>query len=87
MPSLNLKLKKLEIAALLDELARDNKRSYVKEKSRREELLAEAIESVLDWLNDVWRVVYEYSTNFSKAHASLLYASQAIQQIGNARIG
>ncbi|KAG0697112.1 hypothetical protein DFH29DRAFT_947920 [Suillus ampliporus] len=87
MPSLNLKAKKMEIAALLDELARDNKRSYVKEKSRKEELLAEVIESVIDWLNDIWRVVYEYGTNFSKAHACLLYASQAVEQIGNARVG
>lgn len=87
MPSLNLKAKKLEIASLLDELARDHKRSFVKEKSRKEELLAEVIESVIDWLNDIWRVVYEYGTNFSKAHACLLYASQAVNQIGNARVG
>ncbi|KAG1840931.1 hypothetical protein DFJ58DRAFT_732682 [Suillus subalutaceus] len=71
MPSLNLKAKKLEIASLLDELARDHKRSYVKEKSRKEELLAEVIESVIDWLNDIWRVIYEY----------------AVEQIGNARVG
>jgi len=87
MPSLNLKLKKLEIATLLDELARDNKRSYVKQKSRREDLLAELIDSVIDWLNGIWIVVYEYRTNFSKAHACLLYVSQAIQEIGNARVG
>lgn len=87
MPSLNLKAKKLEIASLLDELARDHKRSFVKEQSRKEELLAEVIESVIDWLNDIWRVVYEYGTNFSKAHACLLYASQAVEQIGNARVG
>ncbi|OAX35755.1 hypothetical protein K503DRAFT_773145 [Rhizopogon vinicolor AM-OR11-026] len=87
MPSLNLKVKKMEIVALLDELARDNKRSYVKEKSRREELLAEVIDSAIDWLNQIWRVVYEYGTNFSKAHDCLLYASQALEQIGNARVG
>jgi hypothetical protein len=87
MPSLNLKAKKLEIASLLDELARDHKRSYMKEKSRKEELLTEAIESVISWLNDIWRVVYEYGTNFSKAHACLLYVSQAVEQIGNARVG
>ncbi|KAG2126274.1 hypothetical protein DEU56DRAFT_916078 [Suillus clintonianus] len=87
MPSLNLKAKKMEVTSLLDELARDNKRSYVKEQSRKEELLAEVIESVIDWLNDIWRVVYEYGTNFSKAHACLLYASQAVEQIGNARVG
>ncbi|KAG2053769.1 hypothetical protein BDR06DRAFT_956074 [Suillus hirtellus] len=87
MPSLNLKAKKLEIASLLDELARDHKRSYVKEKSRKEELLAEAIESVIDWLNDIWKVIYEYGTNFSKAHDCLLYAFKAIEQIGDARVG
>lgn len=77
----------MEIAIILDELTRDNKRSYVKKKSRREELLLEVIESIIDWLNDIWKVVYEYGTNFSKAHAALLYASQAIEQVGNARVG
>ncbi|KAG2065916.1 hypothetical protein BDR04DRAFT_1160933 [Suillus decipiens] len=87
MPSLNLEAKKWEIVSLLDELARDHKRTYVKERSHKEELLTEVIESIIDWLNDIWRVVYEYGTNFSKAHACLLYVSQAVEQIGNAQIG
>lgn len=87
MPSLNLEAKKWEIVSLLDELARDHKRTYVKERSHKEELLTEVIGSIIDWLNDIWRVVYEYGTNFSKAHACLLYVSQAVEQIGNAQIG
>ncbi|KAG1838983.1 hypothetical protein F4604DRAFT_1691455 [Suillus subluteus] len=55
MPSLNLQAKELKIASLLDELTRHHKHVYVKEKSRKEELLAEVIESVIYWLDDIWR--------------------------------
>ncbi|KAF9236903.1 hypothetical protein BU15DRAFT_63625 [Melanogaster broomeanus] len=83
MPSLNLKGKKSEICGLLLELSRDAKRSIVKERSRREELLSEAVDSLAQWLNDIWKVVYEYRTNFRMAHACLLFACDAMDQIGN----
>lgn len=82
MPSLNLKAKKSEICALLLELSRDSKRSFIKERSRKEELLSEVVNSLAQWLNDVWKVVYEYRTNFSVAHACLLFACDALDQIG-----
>ena len=83
MPSLNLKAKKAEITALVLELARDSKRSLIKERSRRDQLLSEAVDSLAQWLNDIWRVVFEFRTNFTLAHACLLYACDALDQIGN----
>ncbi|KAH0839332.1 hypothetical protein J3R83DRAFT_14 [Lanmaoa asiatica] len=83
MPSLNLKAKKAEIAALLLELSRDSKRSLIKERSHREQLLSEAVDSLAQWLNDIWKVVFEFRTNFRVAHACLLFACDALDQIGN----
>lgn len=83
MPALNLKAKKAEIAALLLELSRDSKRAIIKERSRREQLLSEAIDSLAKWLNDIWKVVFEFRTNFRVAHACLLFACDALDQIGN----
>ncbi|KAF8838669.1 hypothetical protein BDN67DRAFT_67338 [Paxillus ammoniavirescens] len=83
MPSLNLKAKKSEICTLLLELSRDSKRSLIKERSRREELISEAVDSLAQWLNDVWKVIYEYRTNFKLAHGCLLFACDALDQIGS----
>ncbi|KIJ59771.1 hypothetical protein HYDPIDRAFT_177707 [Hydnomerulius pinastri MD-312] len=82
MPALNLKAKKSEICSLLLELSRDSKRSFIKERSRREEFLSEVVDSLAQWLGDVWKVVYEYRANFRVAHACLLFASDALDQIG-----
>ncbi|KAI9566739.1 hypothetical protein HD554DRAFT_2114737 [Boletus coccyginus] len=81
MPPLNLKAKKAEIAALLLELARDAKRALVKERSRREQLLSEAVDTLAKWLTDIWKVVFEFRTNFAAAHACLLFACDALDQI------
>jgi hypothetical protein len=87
MPALNLKAKKAEIAALLLELSRDSKRALVKERSRREQLLSEAVDTLAKWLNEIWRVVFEFRTHFALAHACLLFACDALDQIGNASGG
>ncbi|KAF8121420.1 hypothetical protein EV363DRAFT_1421354 [Boletus edulis] len=83
MPALNPKAKKAEIASLLLELSRDSKRSVIKERSRKEQLLSEAIDSLVQWLNDIWKVVYEFRTNYKVAHACLLFACDALDRIGN----
>ncbi|EGO01413.1 hypothetical protein SERLA73DRAFT_85050 [Serpula lacrymans var. lacrymans S7.3] len=87
LPSLDLKAKRAEINGLLDELNRDSKRSFVKERSNVEELLMETIDSLLDWLNNIWQVVYEFRTNYSLAHTCLLFASDVLENIANARTG
>ncbi|KAG8218068.1 hypothetical protein J3R82DRAFT_3570 [Butyriboletus roseoflavus] len=82
MPSLNLKAKKAEIATLMLELSRDSRRSLIKERSRREQLLSEAVDSLVQWLNDIWKVAYEFRTNFTLAHTCLLFARDVLDQIG-----
>ena len=85
IPVLNLRSKQREVNALLDELHRDAKRSFVKDRSRRTGLLEQTIESVTCWFNDIWRVVYEHNVDFMLAHKSLIFTINAIDQIGHGR--
>lgn len=64
IPKLDLKAKKIEIQGLLDAITTDSKRSFVKERSNKDALVSEIVDSLTDWLNDIWTVVYEYKVNF-----------------------
>jgi hypothetical protein len=70
LPSLHLSRKKREIRALLDEVARESKRGFVRDGGAggggggRDRLVVEIIDSLTDWLGDIWSVVYEYKVNF-----------------------
>lgn len=64
MPKLDLKAKKLEIKQLLDAFNKDAKRSFIQEHSNKDTLASEVIDSLTDWLNDIWIVVYEFQANF-----------------------
>lgn len=79
----DLKAKEKEITNLLDELRRDSKRALIDSKSNRDELLDEAIQSLLCWLNDIWRVVYEHNVNFALAHACLIFAAGSLLELGS----
>lgn len=83
MPPLDLRANKAAVTALLLELSRDAKRAIIKERSRREQLLAEAVDTVARWLGDIWIVACEFRTNFALAHACLLFACDALEQIAN----
>ncbi|KAJ7755163.1 hypothetical protein B0H16DRAFT_1541273 [Mycena metata] len=78
VPILDLKGKKKEIYGLLDELARDGKQGIIRERSNRDEILAEIVDSMLNWLNDIWLVVYEYNVHFEHAHACLLFTADIL---------
>nr|GAT47193.1 predicted protein [Mycena chlorophos] len=77
-PDLNMRAKKREINGLVDELVRDAKRSIVRERSRRDELMQEIVDSMVDWLNDIWSVVYEHRVNFEEAHRCLLFLGETL---------
>ena len=83
VPKLDLRAKRKEVTWLLDELAKDAKISFIKERSARSEILEEIIDSLLDWLNDIWSVVYEHNVNFSLAHSCLLFVAEALGQLSN----
>ncbi|TFK83254.1 hypothetical protein K466DRAFT_589876 [Polyporus arcularius HHB13444] len=85
IPVLDLKAKKREVNTLLDELHRDAKRSFVKERSHRSELLDQTVDSITSWLNDIWRVVYEHNVDFALAHECLLFTMNTLDQIGHGR--
>ncbi|KAH9949186.1 hypothetical protein B0H21DRAFT_157497 [Amylocystis lapponica] len=87
LPVLDLKAKKNEISALLEELHKDAKRSFVKERSNKSELLNEAVASLTNWLNDIWSVVYEHNVSFMHAHKCLLFVAGTLEHISSGRSG
>ncbi|KAJ7886171.1 hypothetical protein B0H14DRAFT_3082191 [Mycena olivaceomarginata] len=70
IPTLDLKGKKKELYGLLDDLARDSKRAII-------------VDSMLNWLNDIWTVVYEYNVNFDQAHACLLFVAEILSTLNS----
>jgi hypothetical protein len=87
VPILDLKGKHKEFDCLLDEIRRESKRAIVKDRSNKEEILEEAIDSLITWLNDIWGFVYEYNVNFELAHKCLLYCHGLLSEIGQAGVG
>ncbi|EPQ59835.1 hypothetical protein GLOTRDRAFT_136589 [Gloeophyllum trabeum ATCC 11539] len=85
IPILNLKQKRKEVNALLDELEKDMKRSFVKGRSIRDELLSEIVDSLTDWLNDIWSIIYEYKVDFEEAHRCLVYAASVLEDLSSSR--
>lgn len=85
IPVLDLKAKQREVNALLDELHRDAKRSFVKERSHRTELIEQTVESVTSWLNDIWCIVYEHNVDFLLAHRALIFVVNVLDQIAHGR--
>ncbi|KAF5372000.1 hypothetical protein D9615_008131 [Tricholomella constricta] len=75
MPKLDLKSKKKEVNFLMQALSRDAKTAMTKERSNREELLAEVVDSLTDWLSDIWSVVYEFRDSYLQAHVCLLFVA------------
>ncbi|KAL1686105.1 hypothetical protein GGG16DRAFT_128937 [Schizophyllum commune] len=81
MPNLDLKGKRREMANVLAELTRDSKRAFVRERSNRDELLEEAVDTIIGWLSDIWRAVYEFKAGFAHAHACLLWCAEMVSEI------
>jgi len=87
-PKLDLKSKRKQVNWLFDELARDAKVSFTKERSNRDELLAEVLKTLTGWLPTIWSVVYEHQINFTLAHACLLFVADGLVQLtDNASLG
>ncbi|KAG5638232.1 hypothetical protein H0H81_001106 [Sphagnurus paluster] len=75
MPKLDLKSKKKEVNYLMDALHRDAKTAITKERSKREELLSEMIDTLTEWLSNIWSVVYEFRDCYAQAHMCLLFTA------------
>jgi hypothetical protein len=81
IPKLDYFTKRTELEGLLNEIERDQKQSlYVKERSTREKLFEETIDSLSTWVNDIWSVTFEYRTNFRLAHQCLLLAAEILRR-------
>lgn len=81
IPKLDYVTKRTELEGLLNEIQRDQKQSlYIKERSVREKLFEETIDSLSTWINDIWSVTFEYQTNFRLAHKCLLLAAEILRR-------
>lgn len=65
----------------MDELNKDAKSAFIKERSNRDELLSELIDSLTSWLNTIWSVAYEHNVNFVHAHSCLLFVADVFTQL------
>ncbi|KAF9074674.1 hypothetical protein BDP27DRAFT_1316635 [Rhodocollybia butyracea] len=83
IPSVDLRGKKKEIRSLLNDLRRDSKRAFLKERSNRVEIFSEIIETLTSWMAQIWRVVYEHKVHFAQAHAALLYIWEVILELND----
>ena len=82
-PNLDLQAKTLEVNGLLDELSKDVRSTAAPSYScaSREELLRESVESVADWLGDVWTVAFEFRVDYMKAHSCLLFSLGVLDHV------
>ncbi|KAK0490307.1 hypothetical protein IW261DRAFT_6296 [Armillaria novae-zelandiae] len=88
IPLLDLQGKKKEINGLLADLTRNAKCSLVKDRSNRDELLIEIIDSISAWLSTIWVVVYEHCVHFRLAHQCLLFITDVLERLGDvSRVG
>lgn len=88
IPLLDLQGKKKEINGLLADLARDAKCSFVKDRSNRDELLTEIIDTISVWLSTIWIVIYEHHVHFRQAHQCLLFIAGVLGRLDDGtRVG
>lgn len=66
---------------LLDALIRDSKCAFIKERSNRDEIMHEILDTLVTWVSDIWTVVYEHQVHFREAHNCLLIAASIVGQI------
>jgi hypothetical protein len=82
IPKLDYYSKRTELEGLLNEIERDQKQSlYIKERSEREQLFEETMDSLSNWVNDIWSVIFEYQTNFRLAHQCLILAAEMLRRM------
>jgi hypothetical protein len=82
IPNLDYLAKRTELDGLLGEIERDQKQSlFIKERSTRDKLFEETIDTLSTWVNDIWSVIFEYQTNFRLAHQCLLLAAEMLRRM------
>jgi len=82
IPKLDYNAMRTELEQLLNDIERDQKQAqYIKERSAREKLFEETIDSLSTWVNDIWSVIFEYQTNFRLAHQCLLLAAEILSRM------
>ncbi|KAF6743046.1 hypothetical protein DFP72DRAFT_755938, partial [Ephemerocybe angulata] len=81
VPKLDLRGKRKQVNAMVDLFTRESKMSMFGERTRREEVVSEIMETLTGWLGDVWSAFYEHRVQYSTAHHCLLYVAEVLNQL------
>lgn len=81
MPKIDFKAKRKQVDWLFQQIRHDSKVAFVKERSNRDDLIRECLNTLTNWLGNIWLVVYEHNAQFNIAHTCLLYVSEALAQL------
>lgn len=84
-PVLDLSAKRRELVDLLDELQRDGKRSFMKERTNLHEVLHEIFDSLTSWMGDIWSTAFEHRINFARVHDCLMFIANTLERVTTSR--
>ncbi|KAL5530848.1 hypothetical protein ACEPAF_7106 [Sanghuangporus sanghuang] len=81
IPQVDVAAKKKEIEGLLDELSREAKFTPRSSGNKYDIMFLEIIESVAQWLNELWSLAFEFGLDFPRVHACLLMSMSILDQV------
>ncbi|KAL5508679.1 hypothetical protein ACEPAH_6300 [Sanghuangporus vaninii] len=81
IPQVDVAAKKKEIESLLGELSREAKFIPRSSGDKYDIMFLEIIESVAQWLNELWSLAFEFGLDFPHVHACLLASMSILDQV------
>ncbi|KAL5488473.1 hypothetical protein ACEPAI_6591 [Sanghuangporus weigelae] len=81
IPQVDVAAKKKEIESLLDELSREAKISPRSSGNKYDMVILEIIESIVQWLNELWSLAFEFGLDFPRVHACLLTSMSTLDEV------
>ncbi|KAL5512179.1 hypothetical protein ACEPAG_3464 [Sanghuangporus baumii] len=81
IPQVDVAAKKREIEGLLDELSRETKIYPRSSETKYDMIILEIIESVVQWLNELWSLAFEFGLDFPRVHTCLLTSMSTLDEV------
>lgn len=87
IPQIDMAAKRKEIQGLFEELQKESRFASRSGGSEFEALLLEAIESVVEWLNDLWSLGVDFGLDFIRVHSALLTSESILDHVRSLKGG
>lgn len=87
IPQIDMAAKRKEIQGLFEELQKESRFASRSSGSEFEALLLEAIESVVEWLNDLWSLGVDFGLDFIRVHSALLTSESILDHVRSLKGG